>query len=103
MPRSNRPRGRPSGAGDDGEERDLSQMLNGFRRTETRSGREWNVQPVSAKKAVKNYLCPGCGLTIDVGLAHLVTWRADGALGDSASLAGRRHWHTHCWKIGGRP
>jgi hypothetical protein len=99
MPRSNRPRGRKR-EGDD-EERDFTQMLVGSRRTETRQGREWNVQPISAAKAVKSYICPGCTLSIDAGLAHLVAWRADGALGDSASLAGRRHWHTHCWKVGG--
>ena len=99
MPRSNRPRGR--GREDDDEQRDLSQMLAGFRRTESHAGREWNVQPVSSSRAVKNYLCPGCGQTIDIGLAHVVVWRGDGALGDAADLAGRRHWHTHCWRIEG--
>ena len=33
------------------------------------------------------------------GLAHTVTWRADGLMGEADDLAGRRHWHTHCWKI----
>ena len=29
-----------------------------------------------------------------------VAWRADGVLGEQADLAARRHWHTHCWRIG---
>ncbi|AZZ55338.1 hypothetical protein [Rathayibacter iranicus] len=99
MPRSNRPRGSRRSADD--EQRDLSQMLAGRRHTEVQAGREWTVQPVSSARAVKNYLCPGCAMTIDVGQAHVVAWRADGALGDAASLAGRRHWHTRCWRIRG--
>ena len=43
---------------------------------------------------MKAYLCPGCGREVDAGVAHLVTWRADGVLGDAADLAARRHWHT---------
>lgn len=58
------------------------------------------MQPVSALQAVKEYVCPGCGGTIAVGTAHLVAWRADGVLGEAADLAARRHWHTHCWRIG---
>ena len=64
-----------------------------------RRGTLWNVQPVSATQAVKSYLCPGCNLEIDPGIAHLVAWRADGVLGDAADLAARRHWHAHCWKL----
>ena len=71
----------------------------GWRRTEFRRGREWNVQPVSAASAVKSYACPGCGGAIDPGVAHLVVWRADGVLGDDADLAARRHWHTACWRV----
>ncbi len=71
----------------------------GWRRTETRRGAEWNVQPVSAAQAQKSYVCPGCGRDIVPGVAHLVAWRADGVLGDSADLAARRHWHEACWKI----
>ena len=65
---------------------------------EVRRGAEWNVQPVSALQAQKSYVCPGCGHEIGPGVAHLVAWRADGVLGDSADLAARRHWHTACWK-----
>ncbi len=58
------------------------------------------MQPVGTAQAQKTYTCPGCGSTIDPGVAHVVTWRADGILGDAADLAARRHWHTACWRIG---
>ena len=96
MPRSNRPRG--ARRNDDAD--DLSHLLAGWKRTESRRGAEWYVQPVSAAKASKDYLCPACSLTVARGTAHLVVWRADGVLGDAADLAARRHWHTHCWRIG---
>ncbi|WES65238.1 hypothetical protein P0L94_03995 [Microbacter sp. GSS18] len=94
MPRSNRRR--PDGAGDDSFDR----LLAGWKRTETRRGAEWTVQPVGEGRSQKEYSCPGCGRMIGVGAAHVVVWRADGVLGDSADLAARRHWHTHCWRIG---
>ena len=97
MPRSNRPRTRKGGPAAPGS--DLTHLLSGWRRTEVRRGTLWNVQPVSANQAVKTYLCPGCNLEIDPGVAHLVAWRADGVLGDAADLAARRHWHQHCWKL----
>lgn len=75
-------------------------MLEGWRRTETRRGHEWTVQPVSEQQAQKEYRCPGCGLQITPGTAHLVAWRADGIMGEQADLAARRHWHTRCWRIG---
>ncbi|NLP85634.1 hypothetical protein HF576_17495 [Microbacterium sp. CFH 90308] len=93
MPRSHRRRPDPSG--DDS----LERLLAGWKRTEMRRGVEWTVQPVSAVQAQKPYICPGCGRQIDVGVAHLVAWRADGVLGDAADLAARRHWHQHCWKV----
>jgi hypothetical protein len=97
MPRSNRPRTRRGGPAEP--EPDLTHLLAGWRRTEVRRGTLWNVQPVSAAQAVKTYLCPGCNLEIEPGVAHLVAWRADGVLGDAADLAARRHWHQHCWKL----
>lgn len=97
MPRSNRPRGRRPLEQD---ELDVARLSAGWRRTETRRGFTWNVQPVSALQAVKTYVCPGCSVEITPGLAHLVVWRADGVLGDAADLAGRRHWHAQCWKVG---
>ncbi|MGV8895879.1 MAG: hypothetical protein ACOH10_03335 [Rhodoglobus sp.] len=96
MPRSNRPRGRRSGGEDD--EPDLSRALTGMRRTEDKRDGIWNVQPLSAVGATKSYLCPGCRLEIAPGVAHTVTWRADGIMGEANDLAARRHWHLHCWK-----
>ncbi|MET0956534.1 MAG: hypothetical protein ABWY68_11345 [Cryobacterium sp.] len=98
MPRSNRPKGRKPGPGDDDED-GLSRMMAGWRRTETKRDGEWHVQPISAAQAVKTYLCPGCRLEIKPGVAHMVTWRGDGVTGDAADLAARRHWHAHCWRI----
>src|SRR4051812_9795966 len=97
MPRSNRPRGRRGGADD--EELDLSRALIAFKHTETKRDGVWNVQPLAASNAAKSYTCPGCGLEITPGIAHTVTWRADGLMGEADDLAGRRHWHVHCWRI----
>jgi hypothetical protein len=94
MPRSNR---RRSDAADDGS---FDRLMAGWKRTEVRRGVAWTVQPVSAAQATKPYRCPGCGRTVETGASHLVAWRADGVLGDEADLAARRHWHTHCWRIG---
>ncbi len=77
----------------------FERMLAGWKRTETRRGAQWTVQPVSAAQAVKTYACPGCARLIEPGTAHLVVWRADGVLGDAADVAARRHWHTGCWKV----
>ncbi|MEN2740746.1 hypothetical protein ABCS02_23375 [Microbacterium sp. X-17] len=93
MPRSRKRRPQPSG--DDSFER----LLAGWKRTETKRGTTWTVQPISESQAQKAYTCPGCGGTIDPGVAHVVVWRADGVLGDAADLAARRHWHTRCWRI----
>ncbi|MFT4220036.1 MAG: hypothetical protein QM611_05925 [Microbacterium sp.] len=92
MPRAHRRRSQPPS--DDS----LDRFLAGFARAETRRGGEWTVQPVSARRAQKVYRCPGCGRDIAPGIAHVVTWRADGVLGDAADLAARRHWHTGCWR-----
>jgi hypothetical protein len=99
MPRSNRPR-RRGGSDDDEPEVDLNRILTGGRRIEHRRGRSWNVQSVSPAQAIKDYVCPGCSLAVIAGTGHIVAWRADGLMGESNDLAGRRHWHTHCWKIG---
>lgn len=96
MPRSNRPRGRRA-PGDD-EEIDLARAVLARRHTETKRDGLWNVQPLAATGATKYYTCPGCGLEIAPGVAHTVTWRADGIMGGEDDLAGRRHWHLHCWR-----
>jgi hypothetical protein len=96
MPRSNRPRGRRT---EEVPELDLSRALAGRLHTESKRDGLWNVQPLAASNATKTYVCPGCGLEITPGTAHTVTWRADGIMGEEQDLAGRRHWHVHCWKI----
>ena len=96
MPRSNRPRGRRGGGED--EDFDVTRALITGKHTETRRDGLWNVQPLSAAGATKYYTCPGCGLEIAPGTAHTVTWRADGIMGEADDLAGRRHWHLHCWR-----
>lgn len=95
MPR--RPRRRVRG--EEPEPLDLERILSGARRTETRRDGTWNVQSQSAASAVKEYSCPGCGLMIAPGTAHVVAWRADGLFGEDDDLAARRHWHAHCWRI----
>ncbi len=77
---------------------DLERILAGTRRVEAKRDGSWNVQPQAANAAIKSYVCPGCGLEIAPGTAHLVAWRADGLFGEADALAARRHWHTHCWK-----
>ncbi len=99
MPRSNRPRRSRGGGGDEEAPLDLTRALFGGRHTESKRGGAWNVQPVAAASAVKVYVCPGCGNGISPGTAHVVTWRADGLMGEANDLAARRHWHSHCWKI----
>jgi hypothetical protein len=94
MPRSRRrPQARPEA------DESFERLLAGWKRSETRRGSEWTVQPVTSAQAQKEYVCPGCERPVLAGTAHLVVWRADGVLGDAADLAARRHWHTHCWRI----
>ncbi|HEV7950480.1 MAG TPA: hypothetical protein VGP24_12005 [Glaciihabitans sp.] len=98
MPRSNRPRGKRPDRDDDNE-RDLNRTLYGHRTTVAKRDGLWNVQPLAGSSAVKQYTCPGCGLSIRPGIAHTVAWRADGIFGEEDDVAARRHWHTHCWRI----
>ncbi len=96
MPRSNRPRGR---ARSEEPELDLDRVFAGRLHTVSKRDGEWNVQPLTATNAQKSYTCPGCGLEINPGVAHVVAWRADGLFGAEQDLAERRHWHTKCWSI----
>ncbi|GAA4764385.1 MULTISPECIES: hypothetical protein [Microbacterium] len=93
MPRSNRRRR------DDGPDASIERLIAGWRRTETRRGREWSVQPMPSGRSEKTYTCPGCGGVIATGVAHVVVWREDGVLGARSDLADRRHWHTRCWQL----
>jgi len=101
MPRSNRPRGRRSGDREHDADDSFQRLLAGWKRTETRRGREYTVQPVTGARTEKTYTCPGCQRSIEIGTPHVVVWREDGILGPQADLAARRHWHTHCWRIHG--
>lgn len=101
MPRSNRPRrkGRPGRPEHDDESDGLARLRDGWRRTETKRGVAWTVQPIAAERAEKTYTCPGCGVPIEPRTPHVVAWRAESILGDDRALAERRHWHTHCWRM----
>ena len=70
MARSNRSRGRAARAREEHPELDVDRLTAGWRRTEVRGGREWNVQPVAEAQAVKAYICPGCGLEVAPGVAR---------------------------------
>ncbi len=48
------------------------------------------VTPVQPYAARKEYLCPGCQLSIELGTFHLVV-----VPDDEPDL--RRHWHHGCW------
>ena len=48
------------------------------------------VSPVQPYQATKDYMCPGCDLTIPPGTFHVVV-----VPNDAVDL--RRHWHHGCW------
>ena len=56
-------------------------------------GYDYEVRPVSAARAAKNYRCPGCDHEIKPGISHVVVLPAD----SSGSVDDSRHWHTPCW------
>ncbi|MET3949799.1 ATP/GTP-binding protein [Arthrobacter sp. UYEF36] len=109
MPRSNRPRRAVSGRAGSGKaakpgvkggpvpELDLERARSGFARRESAPDGEWSVRPVTASRAEKTYICPGCSTAVLPGVAHLVVWSEDHLFGAAAGLAERRHWHTNCW------
>lgn len=69
-----------------------------LRGTESWRGTDYVVQPSSRSDRV--FRCPGCDHEVDGATGHLVVWPDD--LPDG--VAGRRHWHTFCWRSrpGGR-
>lgn len=118
MPRSNRPRralsgkarsgnaasgrgaGRPAGgkhAAGPAPELDLERARTGIARRESAPDGEWMVRSISASRAGKTYVCPGCFTAVPPGTAHLVVWSEDHIYGAAAGLAERRHWHSNCW------
>ncbi len=80
-------------------QRDVSRLANGGARREMRRGREWFVRDVSVQRAEKIYRCPECGSDVPPGQAHVVAWSAENLFGDSAAVADRRHYHSHCWRL----
>ncbi|MCC3273854.1 hypothetical protein MUK71_11065 [Arthrobacter zhangbolii] len=109
MPRSNRPRRVPSPGSPAGRnarrkwasappEVDLERTRAGLPRHESGPDGEWSVRQITAQNAAKDYRCPGCGVLIPPGTAHLVVWQEDSLLGRQAAVEGRRHWHSHCWR-----
>ena len=93
-------RRRPSKRDQAYEPLDVERLTFGARRSEARRDGTWTVQPIAATNATKEYVCPGCQMVIEPGVAHIAAWRQDGILGDQADIEARRHWHSHCWKIG---
>lgn len=50
------------------------------------------VRRVDPSRALKDYVCPECGNTVEQGEGHVVVWpEHDSDL--------RRHWHKHCWRF----
>ncbi|PTW90515.1 hypothetical protein C8A06_0204 [Microbacteriaceae bacterium MWH-Ta3] len=84
--------------GDD-EPLDIDRIRGGMRRTEFKRGESWIVQSISAERAQKDYVCPGCTVMIAPGIPHVVAWHEEGLFGAERAVSDRRHWHTHCWRI----
>jgi hypothetical protein len=106
MPRSNRPRraasGKPGQAGGKHSagpvpELDLERARTGIARRESAPDGEWMVRTMTASRAEKSYICPGCSTAVLPGVAHLVVWSEDHLFGAAAGLSERRHWHSNCW------
>jgi|SRR5450830_238468 hypothetical protein len=109
MPRSNRPRRTATGnagpkraaagkhAAGPAPELDLERARTGIARRESAPDGEWMVRSISASRAGKTYVCPGCFTAVLPGTAHLVVWSEDHIFGAAAGLAERRHWHSNCW------
>lgn len=81
------------------EPENLDHLLAGGRRSELKLGSEWTVQHITATRAVKEYVCPGCVHPVLPNTAHVVVWRNDHLFGDDHAVGERRHWHEHCWRI----
>jgi hypothetical protein len=92
MPRSNRPK---RGKRGEPEELNLAAVRFGSRRSETKRGVVYIVQPTSGQNADddKSWTCPNCHKSITPGTNHLVAWD------DIRGVDTRRHFHTSCWSM----
>ena len=69
-----------------------------FAQLATKADGEWMVQSMPADSATKTYSCPGCGLVVSPGTAHVVAWPREASIGSTSAVGERRHWHTPCWQ-----
>ncbi|MEN9992980.1 MAG: hypothetical protein RLY83_550 [Actinomycetota bacterium] len=90
MPRSNRPK---RSKREEPEEINVAAVRFGSRRTETKRGIVYVVQPTSGRNAEedKSWICPNCHLNIAQGTNHLVAWD------EVRGVDTRRHFHNTCW------
>ncbi len=72
--------------------------LGSFAAVEAKADGEWMVQSMPADLATKPYTCPGCGLSVAPGAAHVVAWPRHPSIGSASAVDERRHWHTTCWQ-----
>lgn len=72
-------------------------LSDAFATSDTKADGRWVVQGMTASRAVKSYLCPGCNRAIAPGEPHVVTWPAVPVIGSSSGVEDRRHWHRACW------
>ena len=62
-----------------------------------KSDGQWMVRQMRPENAAKQYRCPGCEGVIAAGVAHIVAWPVEPAIGSTSALDERRHWHPACW------
>jgi len=72
-------------------------LSDGFARVVGKVDGRWMTQGISADRAAKPYLCPGCNREIPPGTPHLVVWPVVPSIGSPAGVEERRHWHGACW------
>ena len=92
MPRSNRPK---RSKREEPEELNLAAIRFGSRRSETKRGVVYIVQPTTGRNAEedKSWICPNCHKTITPGTSHTVAWD------DVRGVDTRRHFHNSCWNM----
>lgn len=79
---------------------DVERLAHGGARLESRRSGDWYVRDIPSHRAEKPYRCPSCSQDIPVAQAHVVAWRADHLFGGDAAVRDRRHYHSHCWRLG---